>query len=613
MRGGDTIRWVVCLVGLGLAACGVTSLPAEPSEREQRSSCQPMTCESQGKNCGITIDGCGGTLRCGACPEGEACGGGGIPNVCAPEPCRPATCAALGRDCGVVPDGCGGLLECGTCTAPQTCGGGGLRNVCGVPACTPATCAALGRNCGTVPDGCGGLLECGTCPEGETCGGSAPNVCGKARCQPATCAALGKNCGAVPDGCGGMLACGTCPEGETCGGAVPNVCGGPVCNPATCEALGKNCGAVPDGCGGTLNCGACSSPERCGSSGIPNVCAVPECRPVSCGLLGKNCGLVPDGCGGVMECGACTAPETCGASGVANVCYTSQPVCVDRDLGATVPLTVRGSTAFGNDDHQASCGGARAPDRGFRWTAPHAGTFTFDTARSAMRSMLSLRSGCGGAELACATQGISDGGARVTAPLEAGQAVLVVVDSWSEGAFGSGYFELHIDEKRASEAGACFDGRDNDSDRWVDCADPDCADEPGCGGPGCAHQDLGSALPVTVHGETADSGDGFQGTCGMALQQDRAHRWTAPHSGTFVFDTVGSDRSNALYVLTGCRGAELACAASGSGSTSARVKVTLTQGQSVLVVVDGMARDDFEAPIRYTLRIQEYVPAEPGR
>jgi hypothetical protein len=40
--------------------------------------------------------------------------------------------------------------------------------------------------------------------------------------------------------------------------------------------------------------------------------------------------------------------------------------------------------------------------------------------------------------------------------------------------------------------------------------------------------------------------------------------------------------------------------------------VKLAQGQSVLVVVDGMANDDLEEPIRYTLHISEYASTEAG-
>ena len=42
-------------------------------------------------------------------------------------------------------------------------------------------------------------------------------------------------------------------------------------------------------------------------------------------------------------------------------------------------------------------------------------------------------------------------------------------------------------------------------------------------------------------------------------------------------------------------------------------KLTLEKGQTVLVVVDGLASDTRAAPIRYTLHISEYVPRETGR
>ncbi|NOJ95607.1 tryptophan synthase alpha chain [Corallococcus coralloides] len=586
-------------------------------------ACVPTTCEAAGKNCGQVADGCGGVLDCGACGPDETCGGGGTANVCGRAPCVPTTCGALGKNCGAVSDGCGGVLDCGACAEGLTCGAGGVANVCAAPLCQAATCAALGKGCGEVLDGCGGVLECGACEADATCGGAGEsNVCGAGTCVPTTCAAQGANCGRVSDGCGAVLECGGCLASETCGGAgTPNVCGKAACTPSTCEALAKDCGRVSDGCGGTLDCGACGEGLTCGAGGVPNVCAVPGCRPATCGFLGATCGAVEDGCGGTLDCGACAAPETCGGTGVPHVCAPPEPVCVDRDLGSALPVSLKGSTVEARDDHAASCGGAGAPDRGYLWTAPRAGTFTFDTARSAVRSVIAVYAdGCGGEELACATGGISyGGGARVAVTLTQGQRVLVTVDAVAGGSFTQGAFELHIDELRATEAGAsCFDGMDNDGDRWVDCADTECRDEPRCKGQGCAHHDLGSALPVTFQGETALSGDGFQGTCGALLQQDRAHLWTAPRAGTFVFDTSpGNDPDaggHALYLLAGCRGTELGCAAHPHPTTKGApaLKLTLAQGQSVLVVVDGMARPDRDTPIRYTLHVTEWVPSEAG-
>lgn len=52
--------------------------------------CQPTSCQTLGKNCGTVEDGCGGTLDCGTCGEGQQCGMAGLANVCTT---GPAACA----------------------------------------------------------------------------------------------------------------------------------------------------------------------------------------------------------------------------------------------------------------------------------------------------------------------------------------------------------------------------------------------------------------------------------------------------------------------------------------------------------------------------------------
>ena len=77
-----------------------------------------------------------------------------------PDVCVPGTCQSLGRNCGPTPDGCGGTISsCGACPSNQSCGGGGTPNVCG--GCVPDTCAAHGWNCGKIEDGCGNTVACG--------------------------------------------------------------------------------------------------------------------------------------------------------------------------------------------------------------------------------------------------------------------------------------------------------------------------------------------------------------------------------------------------------------------------------------------------------------------
>ena len=220
--------------------------------------CKPETCAGQGYNCGVAGDGCGGTLNCGSCTNPQFCGGGGF-NQCGgnnglnPDGsviCTPETCATLGYTCGITGDGCGGSLDCGTCTNPQFCGGGGF-NKCGGNdglgpdggvLCTPTTCATLGYNCGQAADGCGGLLNCGTCTNPEFCGGGGYDVCGGNNglnpdggviCVPKTCAQLNYDCGAAGDGCGNLLDCGTCTSPQYCGGGGYDVCG--PANISVCE------------------------------------------------------------------------------------------------------------------------------------------------------------------------------------------------------------------------------------------------------------------------------------------------------------------------------------------------------------------------------------------
>jgi hypothetical protein len=212
--------------------------------------CTPQTCTSLGYTCGVAGDGCGGTLSCGSCTDPGYCGGGGYSkcggnNGLTPDgsvACTPKTCAMLGFTCGITGDGCGGSLSCGSCANPQYCGGGGF-NQCGgnnglTPdggvSCTPTTCVALGYNCGQAADGCGGLLNCGACTNPEYCGGAGYDQCGGnngltpdggVACTPKTCAQLNYTCGAAGDGCGNLINCGACTSPQYCGGGGYDRCG----------------------------------------------------------------------------------------------------------------------------------------------------------------------------------------------------------------------------------------------------------------------------------------------------------------------------------------------------------------------------------------------------
>jgi hypothetical protein len=309
-------------------------------------NCQPVTCEALGKNCGPVADGCGATIDCGSCGAGQSCGLVET-NLCTSfeELCEPALAEEVCADkqCGTDGDGCGGTIDCGTCATGSACGLEEPFQCATILVGTDTSCPALitdcgSATCGVIGNGCGGTIPCGTCDPGELCGLFAPNVCGAAPvCQPlaADVACAGK-CGLASDGCGETINCQVefpCPSGETCGGGgVANQCGAvadatcaPILQAAACGTA--ECGAAGDGCGGSYTCGSgCDVGSACR---LGQCDAAPVCTPSTelAACSGKTCGQVGDGCGGTHDCGDCTGGQECGVQ-VAFQCGTPQPdVC----------------------------------------------------------------------------------------------------------------------------------------------------------------------------------------------------------------------------------------------------------------------------------------------
>jgi len=143
-----------------------------------------------------------------------------------------------------------------------------------------------------------------------------------------------------------------------------------------------------------------------------------------------------------------------------------------------LPLNTSGATVGSSDDFGGSAcgnnggggmGGTGAPDIAFRFTAPEAGQYEFTTLGSSFDTLLSIRAGCDGAELACN----DDVGGRVTQSsvevgLEACQTILIVVDGYNASASGDVIVNVLTHES------ACGDGADNDGDGLTDCDDEDC-------------------------------------------------------------------------------------------------------------------------------------------
>ena len=119
-----------CGAGGGYHLCGTQRAAGGPC----------LTCADFGDLHGCPFsDGCGNLLP--SCGVGggcsvviwwpSRCGGGGVSFQCGSGgSCTPVTCAQLGYECGWNGDGCGGTVNCGTCPQGETCGGGGF-NQCG--------------------------------------------------------------------------------------------------------------------------------------------------------------------------------------------------------------------------------------------------------------------------------------------------------------------------------------------------------------------------------------------------------------------------------------------------------------------------------------------------
>jgi hypothetical protein len=125
-----------------------------------------------------------------------------------PPPCDPIGCGDLDAECGFIGDGCGQTVDCGPCPEGQVCGVVEPNHCSG---CVPLSCQDVGAECGVVGDGCGQTVDCGPCPPGELCGILTPFMCDPPPdCTPLECE--GDDCGDKSDGCGGTIDCGKCPE-----------------------------------------------------------------------------------------------------------------------------------------------------------------------------------------------------------------------------------------------------------------------------------------------------------------------------------------------------------------------------------------------------------------
>ena len=130
--------------------------------------------------------------------------------------------------------------------------------------------------------------------------------------------------------------------------------------------------------------------------------------------------------------------------------------CADVWLGSAVGAAVATGTNLGAADDHAYCGedggdtgwsyrAGAGEDLLYWWVAPADGAFTFDTNGSSYDTMLTIyQGGCDGAIVACNDDSIYGLSSQVSARFRRGDAVIIALDGFSEGAAGD--FVLNISE-----------------------------------------------------------------------------------------------------------------------------------------------------------------------
>ncbi|MFT6395340.1 MAG: hypothetical protein ACJAYU_000082 [Bradymonadia bacterium] len=314
-----------------------------------------------------------------------------------------------------------------------------------------------------------------------------------------------------------------------------------------------------------------------------------------------------------------------------------------------------GTTEGAGNELTAGCSGGGGPEVVLEWTAPETGTFIMDTLGSDFDTTLYVLDGCEGEEIACNDDAFDGGErlrSQVTFDAEAGSNLLIVVDGFGGGSAGDYVLNIRLDLDEICDSGEdedgdgdidcadtdcvgddaclevcddaedndldgdtdcddsdclgddacveiCDDGADNDGDDEVDCFDIDCAGDDVCRFDGCAAAEITGTGEIAT-GSTEDFAYSYIAECGSAAggtpaggenARDAFYIWTAPASGTFVIDTLGSTFDTLLAVLDGeCGGEEIACnddGFAGEEQTRSSVEIEVSGGDVVTIALGG--------------------------
>ncbi len=250
-----------------------------------------------------------------------------------------------------------------------------------------------------------------------------------------------------------------------------------------------------------------------------------------------------------------------------------------------------------------SSGGGGAPDFTYAWTAPAAGLHAISVSGNYnFDRVLSVRSACNGAQLACIYATWGDLG-QATVWFAEGQEVVIVVDGdYTSGAYTLGIAAVATPTPTLTETATLT---------LTPTLTATATATPTPTVP-CPQTDLGSTVPAVVTGSTAGGVNLFGlASCadGGVSAPDASYRWTAPADGMYAIDTGGSAFDTILAVREAtCSGIELACNDDAPDlGVQSRLTLSLSAGQAIVIVVDGFGAQAGT----YTLAIERLPLATP--
>jgi len=400
------------------------------------------------------------------------------------------------------------------------------------------------KNCGS----CGNDCNEGVCVEGA-CADECPP--GTLECEPGSCSDISVD----PVHCGSCT--NACPPDQTCLNA-------------SCTCAGSAPDECPDGCTNVLtdpqNCGICGLICAPNESCVNGSCA-PQCAPGDT-LCGTEC---VDVSSDDAHCGSCfnACPPGSECNSFTCVCSTQQcGACAPQSLSSTVPQTVTGTTFNALNSLEPVCAALGAADVAYTFTAPSTANFAFDTIGSTFDTVLYAFDGLSCTLLACDddTFGVES---FINMPLNAGQQVVVVVDGFAAG--DAGPFTLNVSSP-----------------------------------PPCPTAVLGPTTPQSVVGNSSSSVAYYSSSCGGPGPED-SYAFTAPSTGLYVFDTIGSSIDTVIYARDfDCMGFELGCDDNGGGGSASQLALNLFQGQTIVLFVDAQSGGG-----AYTLNVSGPPPPPP--